>query len=59
MAQLKITLTRGLPGTTEGQRAAVESLGLRRIRQTVVREDSPTVRGQIAKVQHLVTVEEA
>lgn len=59
MANLKITLTRGLPGTTERQRATVASLGLRKIRQSVVREDTPDVRGQIDKVRHLVTVEEA
>ena len=36
----------------------VMGLGLRKIRQSVVRDDSPSVRGMIATVRHLVTVEE-
>ena len=36
----------------------MRSLGLRKIRQSVVREDDPQVRGMIATVRHLVTVEE-
>ena len=59
MSSLKITLVRGLAGTTRDQRATVHSLGLRKIRQSVVREDRPEVRGAVKKVLHLVTVEEA
>ncbi|MFY9587080.1 MAG: 50S ribosomal protein L30 [Actinomycetota bacterium] len=59
MSSLKITLVRGLVGCTEDQRATVRSLGLRKIRQSVVREDKPDVRGMIKKVLHLVTVEDA
>ena len=59
MSSIKITLVRGLVGTTEEQRATVRSLGLRRIRQSVVREDRPEVLGAIRKVLHLVKVEEA
>lgn len=58
MANLKITLRHGLVGSTERQRTTVKSLGLRRINQTVERTDTPVVRGQIAKVAHLVSVEE-
>lgn len=58
MARLKITLLRGLAGTTQDQRATVRSLGLRRIRQSVVREDRPEVRGMVRKVLHLIDVEE-
>ena len=39
--------------------ADVETLGLRKIRQTVERPDTPDVRGLLARVQHLVEVEEA
>ena len=46
-------------GGTRRQRETLKSLGLRKIRQSVVREDSASVRGMIAKVAHLVTVEEA
>jgi large subunit ribosomal protein L30 len=59
MSALKITLVRGLVGTTQEQRATVRSLGLRKIRQSVVREDRPEVRGAVQKVLHLVRVEEA
>ena len=43
---------------THRQRESLKTLGLRKIRQSVVREDSPSVRGLIATVRHLVTVEE-
>ncbi|HLS08814.1 50S ribosomal protein L30 [Lentibacillus sp.] len=56
--QLEITLTRSVIGQKEGQRQTVQSLGLKKIRQSVVREDTPAVRGMIDKVSHLVTVKE-
>jgi large subunit ribosomal protein L30 len=59
VSALKITLVRGLVGTTQDQRATVRSLGLKKIRQSVVRDDRPEVRGMLKKVLHLVTVEEA
>ena len=59
MSSVKITLVRGLAGCTEDQRATVHSLGLRKIRQSVVREDKPDVRGMVKKVLHLVKVEDA
>ena len=59
MTALKITLVRGLVGTTQDQRATVRSLGLKKIRQSVIRDDRPEVQGMLKKVLHLVTVEEA
>lgn len=59
MSNIKITLVRGLAGCTDDQRATVRSLGLRKIRQSVVREDKPDVRGMVNKVLHLVKVEDA
>lgn len=58
MASLKITLVRGLIGCTERQRASVQTLGLRKIRSSVVRQDTPEVRGVLRAVAHLVQVEE-
>ena len=58
MPKLKITPVKSGIGGTHRQRETLKSLGLRKIRQTTVREDSPTVRGMIATVAHLVTVEE-
>ncbi|MFD1363544.1 50S ribosomal protein L30 [Lentibacillus salinarum] len=56
--QLEITLTRSIIGQSEKQRQTVQSLGLTKIRQSVVREDTAAVRGMLDKVSHLVTVKE-
>lgn len=58
MAQLKVTQVRSSIGSKRNQRETLRTLGLRRIRQSVVREDGPQVRGLIATVRHLVAVEE-
>jgi large subunit ribosomal protein L30 len=58
MAQLKVTQTKSVIGGKQNQRATLRSLGLKRIGQSVVREDKPEVRGMITTVAHLVTVEE-
>ncbi|MBQ0922881.1 MULTISPECIES: 50S ribosomal protein L30 [Saccharopolyspora] len=58
MAQLKITQVRGLVGSKQNQRDTMRSLGLRKIRQSVVRPDDSNVRGMVNAVRHLVTVEE-
>ncbi len=55
---LKVTLRRSLIGEKPKTRATVESLGLRRIRHTVERPDTPGLRGMLHKVRHLVEVEE-
>ena len=55
---LRITQIGSPIGRTEDQRATVRSLGLRRIRHTVVQPDRPEIRGMIRKVAHLVTFEE-
>ena len=59
MAKIKITLTKSPIGAQPKQRRTVEALGLRKMNQTVEFEDTPQVRGAIAKVSHLVTVAEA
>jgi large subunit ribosomal protein L30 len=56
---LKITQVRSTVGARWKQRESLRSLGLRKIRQTVVREDNAQTRGLLAVVNHLVTVEEA
>jgi large subunit ribosomal protein L30 len=55
---LKITLKKSPIGQKPKTRETVRGLGLRKIRQTVEHTDSPDVRGMIARVQHLVEVEE-
>ena len=59
MSQLKITQVRSTIGTRWKQRESLRTLGLRRIRHSVVREDNPQTRGLIAVVSHLVEVEPA
>lgn len=58
MAELKITQVRGTIGARWRQKESLRSLGLRKIRQSVVREDNPQTRGLINTVHHLVEVEE-
>lgn len=55
---LQITQTRSTNGAKANQIATLESLGLRRIRQTVVVHDRPEIRGMALTVTHMVTVEE-
>lgn len=55
---IKITWTKSFIGCPETQRLTIKSLGLRKLNQSVIREDSPELRGQINKVQHLVSVQE-
>ncbi len=58
MSQLKITQIKSRISEKQNQRDTLRTLGLRKIGQTVVREDSPSVRGMIRTVAHLVKVEE-
>ncbi|MFQ5874937.1 MAG: 50S ribosomal protein L30 [Dehalococcoidia bacterium] len=59
MTSLKITLVKSAIGYARDQRGTLRALGLKRLRQTVVHDDSPSVRGMVEKVKHLVVVEEA
>lgn len=56
--QLEITLTKSCIGRAQTQRDTVQALGLKKLQTTVVREDSPSIRGMVDKVSHLVTVKE-
>ena len=58
MTQLRITQTKSAIGSKPKQRGTLRALGLGRIGKTHVIEDSPDLRGQIAKVPHLISVEE-
>ncbi|WP_224392210.1 50S ribosomal protein L30 [Pseudonocardia sp. ICBG1293] len=58
MATWKITQVKSRIGTKQNQRDTLRSLGLRKIRQSVVREADPQTRGYVHTVRHLVTVEE-
>ena len=58
MGTLKITLVRSTIGEKPKTRATVESLGLRKLHQTVERPDTPDVRGMVFRAKHLLDVEE-
>ena len=58
MGRLKVTQTKSGIGGTFNQRQTLRSLGLKRISDTVVKEDRPEIRGMVRTVTHLVAVEE-
>lgn len=58
MAQLKITLVKSTIGRKADQIATVKALGLKKIRDVALLNDTPQIRGMVSKVSHLVTVEE-
>ena len=58
MATLRVTQVKSTIGIKPKQRGTMRALGLRRISHTVELPDRPEIRGMIARVPHLVTVEE-
>ena len=58
MTQLKVTQVRSVIHRPKDQKATIRRLGLHRIRDIVIKDDRPEIRGMIAKVSHLVSVEE-
>ncbi len=58
MRRLKVTQTRSLIGAKQNQRDTLRSLGLKRMHDVVVKEDRPEIRGMVATVTHLVSLEE-
>lgn len=58
MANLKVTQVKSEIGGSERQRQNLRSLGLRKIGDSVVKPDSPEIRGMVNKVVHLVKIEE-
>lgn len=55
---IKVRQVRSVIGRPRGQREVVRSLGLRRTYQVVERQDTPAVRGMVAKIPHLVEIVE-
>lgn len=58
MAKLKITQIRSIIDRVEPQKRTIRALGLGRPNRSVIKEDTPQIRGMIRKVVHLVKVEE-
>ena len=59
MAKLRVTLVKSAIGYAQDQKKTLKALGLNRLNQSVVHDDSLSLRGMIMKVKHLVMVEEA
>ena len=57
MARLKVKLVKSPIGYPKDQKAALKALGLRRLQQEKLLEDTPAIRGNIRKVAHLLQVE--
>ena len=58
MARLRVRQVRSKIGRKQNQRETLRSLGLKRLNDVVVKEDRPEIRGMVATVPHLVSVEE-
>jgi large subunit ribosomal protein L30 len=56
--KLKLTQFRSVIDRSKDQKATVRALGLRRVRHSVVKDDRPEIRGMVAKVSHIVSLEE-
>ena len=58
MGQLRITWKKSSIGYPKRQKATVRALGLKRLNHTDEHQDTPSIRGMVAAVQHLITIEE-
>jgi large subunit ribosomal protein L30 len=58
MSSLQITLVRSAIGVPEKLRKVLTGLGVRKMHKSVIRKDTPEIRGMIFKVKHLVEVTE-
>lgn len=58
MSKLRITYRKSMIGYAKDQKETIRSLGLRKLGQSVIKPDNPSIRGMIFKVRHLVEVEE-
>ncbi|MGH7759521.1 MAG: 50S ribosomal protein L30 [Candidatus Dormibacteria bacterium] len=58
-ARLRVTWVKSAIGYSGTQKRTITALGLRRLHQTVEHADTPSVRGMVEAVRHLVRVEEA
>ena len=57
MAKIRVTLVKSTIGQVEAIKGTVAALGLKKIRSSKEHEDTPAIQGMIAKVKHLVKVE--
>lgn len=55
---IHVTLVKSPTGYSKSQKGTVRALGLKRLNQTVIHKDTPVIRGMVAKVSHLVEINE-
>ena len=58
MAKIKVKQTKSRIGSPKDQKKTLDALGLRKMNKVVEHDDTPTIRGMITKIQHLVTIVE-
>lgn len=58
MASIKIKQVKSRIGAPKDQKRTLDALGLRKLNQTVEHEDTPSIRGMVIKLKHLVTIVE-
>lgn len=58
MAKIKITQVKSSIGSTKRQKLTLEALGIKKLNQTIEHEATPQIMGMVAKLNHLVKVEE-
>ncbi len=56
--KLRIKLVKSAIGRSESQKKTLKALGLKKLNQSATKKDTPSIRGMISKVSHLVEVEE-
>ena len=56
MAKIKIKQTKSRIGSPKDQKRTLDALGLRKMNKVVEHDDTPTIRGMVTKIQHLVTI---
>ncbi|EKE02276.1 MAG: 50S ribosomal protein L30 [uncultured bacterium] len=56
--QIKVTLKKSIIGASETQKRTVKGLGISKMNQTVIHNDTPAIRGMVNKIPHLVSIEE-
>ena len=59
MGKIAVTWKKSTIGYEKNQRRIIDSLGLKRLNHTVVHEDTPSIRGMVNKIPHLVEVKDA
>ena len=59
MSKIKITQVKSVIDRSKKQKATMQALGLKKIRQSVVIEETPQIKGMVNKVSHLITIEPA